>query len=402
MSVASGFVGSRLLEARRARRIMASDLADMANVSVQSISKYENEHQTPRHEVVERFASVLGMPWEYFFRQKAESDPKPVFWRSKLSAQTSSLDRALVRLDWLKETVDYLGEFFDFPELNLPYVTVPNSIYDLRFEDIEEIAKIVRDFWGVNRGPLPDVIDYIESTGILVSRIHVDAEKVDAFSQWSDRHSIPFIMLSRDKASAVRQRFDALHELGHIILHKNITQKELNHRETYKLLEEQAHFFAGCMLMPERDFVHELYAPTLDAMLSMKERWGTSVAAMIMRCKNLDLLNDDGAKRLWINYSRRGWRKGEPFDGKMDKEQPFLIRRSFELLISEGVQSVPDIRNSLPFPVEDLEEMTDVDKGTFGGSKGSRAEPKFKSTPSEGKKTWLTLRDLRRGENIFG
>ena len=60
-----------------------------------------------------------------------------------------------------------------------------------------------------------------------------------------------------------------------------------------------------------------------------------SVGAMIMRCAALDLIDDCAAKRMWINYTRRGWRKGEPFDGKMEKETPHLIQRSFEMLIEE-------------------------------------------------------------------
>ena len=85
-----------------------------------------------------------------------------------------------------------------------------------------------------------------------------------------------------------------------------------------------------------------------------------------MRCKSLDLLDDFSAKRMWMNYSRRGWRKGEPYDGKMEKESPHLIRRSFEMLLEEGVQSVTDIRNALPLPPEDLEELADLDPGTLG------------------------------------
>jgi hypothetical protein len=30
---------------------------------------------------------------------------------------------------------------------------------------------------------------------------------------------------------------------------------------------------------------------------------------MIMRSKQLDLIDDDDARRLWINYNRRGWRQ---------------------------------------------------------------------------------------------
>ena len=61
-------------------------------------------------------------------------------------------------------------------------------------------------------------------------------------------------MLSRDKASAVRQRYDALHELGHVLLHNDVTQDHLNNKAIYKQLEKQADIFASLMLLPERDF----------------------------------------------------------------------------------------------------------------------------------------------------
>lgn len=381
MSIAAGFIGARLSQARRARSITAADLGDMINVSSQSISKYENGHQTPRREVVDRFVSVLRFPTQFFFRPIDETDQKPVFFRSKLTAQPIALDRAKVRLEWAKDVVDYLGEFFDFPELNIPCTGLNQTDpLDITLDDIEELASSVRSIWGIASGPMTNCLEHIEESGILVSRIHVRAEKVDAFSQWSDKLGIPFMLLSRDKASAVRQRFDALHELCHILIHRDVTAAQLNNRVTYKLLEKQADTFASCMLLPETDFLDELYSPTLDGMLSMKERWGVSVAAMIMRCKSLDLLDDASAKRMWMNYTRRGWRKGEPFDGKTEKETPYLIKRSFEMLIDAGVKTQDDIASDLPYPLDDLEEIAGLEPGSLGASTRVRAEPKLKSS----------------------
>ncbi|WP_031549434.1 helix-turn-helix domain-containing protein [Parvularcula oceani] len=377
MSLAVGFIADRLTEARRARGVTAADLAGMIDVSPTSISKYENGHQTPRRDVVDRMAATLRLPSDYFYRATLSSDQRPVFWRSKLSAQTGDLERAKVRLEWLKEMIDYLSSFFDYPALSLP-IGEDRDALTIREDEIETLANTVRSFWSVQPGPLPDCVEKVEESGVLVSRIHVHAEKVDAFSQWSDRYDVPFIVLSRDKASAVRQRFDLLHELGHVLMHKNVTQKQMNNKATYKLIEGQADKFASYMLMPEQAFISELYAPTLDAMLSLKERWGVSVGAMIMRCKSLDLLDDASAKRLWMNYTRRGWRKGEPYDSSMAKEEPLLIRRGFEMLLSEGIQSVADIRKALPFPADDLEELADLESGTLGSSAGTRAEPVLK------------------------
>lgn len=99
---------------------------------------------------------------------------------------------------------------------------------------------------------------------------------------------------------------------------------------------------------------------------------------MIMRSKQLDLIDDDDARRLWINYNRRGWRTGEPLDGKLEAEEPQLIRRSFEMLMEEGVQSASQILKALPLPVADIEELADLEPGTLSGISERRATPVLK------------------------
>lgn len=377
MTTTPGFVGQRLTEARQARGISATDLADLVGVSLASISKYENGHQTPRLEVLHTLASTLKIPRAYFSRPIADDEARAVFWRGKLSAPPGARERAAVRLKWAKEVVDYLASFFDLPELNVPEIPVTDvEMVDMDF--LEEAASAIRAHWGIRPGPMPDVIEKLETNGILVTRIHVGAEKLDAFSQWSDKFGLPFVVLGRDKASAVRQRYDALHELAHICLHKNVPPKRLNDRASYNALEKQADRLASCLLLPAKEFAEELYAPSLDAFLALKERWGASVGAMIMRCNALDIIDDESARRMWINYNRRAWRGREPLDDKLEKERPHLIRRSFELLISEKVQSPSEILTALPFPASDLEEIADLEPGTLTGQTERRAEPVLK------------------------
>jgi Zn-dependent peptidase ImmA (M78 family)/transcriptional regulator with XRE-family HTH domain len=373
----SGFVGHRLVEARLARGMSATDLAGLVGVSAVSISKYENGHQMPKLEVFHRLAGALAMPRPYFLRPVSFVDEKPVFWRGRLSVPAVKRDRAAIRLEWMKEIVDYVAQYFDFPELDLPSCSNVEPD-DITTDDLRAIASEIRSHWGVRSGPMPDVLEKLEASGVLVSRITIGAEKLDAFSQWSDRFGIPFVVLSRDKASAVRQRFDALHELSHIILHKNISLKRLNDKAFYTRVERQADQLAGFLLLPEREFADELFAPSLDGFVTLKERWGASVGAMIMRCRAMDILSEDAARSMWINYNRRGWRDGEPLDSTLEKEAPYMLRRSFEKLLEAKVQTAADILSALPIPAAEIEEIADLDAGTLSGAAEPRPEPVFK------------------------
>jgi Zn-dependent peptidase ImmA (M78 family)/transcriptional regulator with XRE-family HTH domain len=374
-----GFQGERLAEARLARGMSAVDLAQFVNVTPQSISNYEKDKNTPRSDVVDALAARLNVPRSYFLRPPVSADDAPIFWRCRETSSSLARARAEIRLRWVKDIVDHLTTFLDFPAIDLPNMDVPDDFREMDSEFLEAAAKSVREQWRVGVGPMPDLLLEIENHGIIVSRIHMGAEKQDAFSQVSRRSGIPFMVLSRDKASAVRQRFDAAHELLHILAHRAVPDKRLNTKADNKIIEAQAHYFAGALLLPAEQFSQELWAPTLDAMLALKDRWKVSVGVMIKRCEHLGLIDAAGAQRLWINYTRRGWRTQEPLDGKIEKERPRLLRRSMEMLLSEGVQSISQILGAVCLTAHDVEELCDLDPGLLSAEAAdAKAMPRLK------------------------
>jgi hypothetical protein len=132
--------------------------------------------------------------------------------------------------------------------------------------------------------------------------------------------------------------------------------------------------------MPSEQFLDELYAPTLDAMAALKDRWKVSVGAMIKRCEHLGVIDREAAQRMWINYTRRGWRKSEPLDGKSEKERPRVLRRSIELLLSEKVQSISQILGATGLNPRDIEELCDLDPGLLSDeATDAKATPRLKS-----------------------
>lgn len=372
-----GFIGTRLTEARQARGLNGTELADLLGVSPQSVSQYEHGRQSPSPDMLTLMSDKLNVPLSYFTREITHIETNPIFWRGRTTATRAARDRAEIRLIWIREIIDYLTGFFDFPNLDLPkLMDAPKDFRAIDTEYLESVAASVRAHWRIGEGPMPDLLLEMENNGIIVSRIHVGAEKLDAFSQWSTIYHIPFVVLSRDKASAGRQRFDAAHELAHLVLHRNVDPKRLNSAADYKIMEDQAHYFASALLLPADEFANDLWTPTLDGMLALKERWKVSVGAMIKRCKALYIVDDESEKRLWINYNRRGWRKAEPYDGKIEKERPRLLPRSITQLLAEGEQSVSQILSALPLAPKDIEELCDLEPGTLtGDTADTRAMP---------------------------
>lgn len=131
-------------------------------------------------------------------------------------------------------------------------------------------------------------------------------------------------------------------------------------------------------MMPPEGFANELWSPTLDGMLNIKERWGCSVAAMIKACEYIGLVDDDQARRLWINYTRRGWRTGEPLDVRVPQEAPCLLRKSFEMLVGEGGQPRQQILLQLRLNANDIEELAALPNGFFAAGAQELATPRLK------------------------
>ena len=318
---------------------------------------------------MDMIADRLQFPRTRFLRDLPSQDGAPLFWRSRMTAAKVARERAEIRLFWIKEILTYLSAFFDFPALSLPQLDVPTDFRAIDTEFLENAAMSLREHWNIGTGPMPDLLLEMENNGIVVSRIHVGAEKLDAFSQWPVDSNIPFVVLGRDNASAVRQRFDAAHEILHLLLHRSVNNKRLNSATDFKILEDQAHYFASALLLPERQFVDELYGCSLDSFLALKERWRVSVGAMIMRAKALGLIDAFETQRLWINYTRRGWRRVEALDDKLDKERPRLLRRSVESLLSEKIQSASQIVSAVELYPYDIEELCDLEEGVLSGKR---------------------------------
>ena len=200
-----GFVGARLSEARQARGLTAVSLAEIVGVTPQSISQYERNKQSPSPETMDAIAERLNFPRERFLLEMTVQDDTPIFWRSNVTAVKFARERAETRLVWIKEILDYQSKYFDFPALNLPETDAPDDFRKISSQFLDDLALTVRDHWDIGTGPMPDLLLEMENNGIVVSRINVGAEKLDAFSQWPRDSNIPFVVLGRDKASAVRQ-----------------------------------------------------------------------------------------------------------------------------------------------------------------------------------------------------
>ena len=191
------FNKDRLVQAKNARGLTSVGLSGIVNISQSSISLYEKGKQKPKQEVVEALARALNVPVGFFFKEISINKPNNLFYRSMAAATKSSRMVSEAKYEWTLEAVDYLLNYFDFPEINLPDFEVPSDFKKLNSEIIETLATQLREYWTLGEGPIANMVMTLESNGILVWRTKFEAERQDAFSEYRIPH--PFVVLSSDK-----------------------------------------------------------------------------------------------------------------------------------------------------------------------------------------------------------
>jgi Zn-dependent peptidase ImmA (M78 family)/DNA-binding XRE family transcriptional regulator len=363
------FRGSRLKEARLSRGLFKNALADMVGITGTAITRYEDGIDRPQHDRLLALASSLNFPIDFFLRPEWPEKLDRVFWRSRAAETQHAREMTEQRMLWLCEIFSFLERGVNFPAMAVPDLRLPNDFRMLTPEIIERAAEQLRERWKLRDHPIPDVILALENAGIPVVTLDIPSEKQDGFCFYSEQLFRLFVGINTCNISGARLRYDAAHELGHAVLHRNVTLHQFRDQASHKIIEQQAFRFAGAFLFPRSAFRAQVGAPTLDYFCSLKKRWGMSIASMVYRAHDLGLINDEDKVALYRNMTRRGWRGPlqEPFDSRqeMPLERPRMLRRGVETILAEGIFGRATLQSAIALPEREIEQIVGVDSGYF-------------------------------------
>ena len=373
------FNGKRLTEARELRSMTKVSLSSISGISRLSITQYEKGEQNPRHDVVEKLANYLNVPYEFFFTESSDISTKSVFFRSFSAATKSERTRSETKLKWLKEIYLWLADYIEIPNFEIPDFGInENNYLTLTNERIESIVEELRVFWGLEHDPILNLTNFLEHKGVIISLGEAETNNIDAFSEWDFANGFnPIIFVGSDKKSAVRCRFALAHELGHMILHHKIPKERMN-QKNHRTRERQANYFASAFLLPAETFLQSFSRPTLEQFVLNKKKLKVSVAAMIKRANALRVIEESEQTSLFKLLSKRGWRLREPFDDEILFEESMYLKRCIELLLEEKLITLNDLVE-LTFPIEELETLLNLEKNFISNKLEEKsAKPKLR------------------------
>lgn len=347
------FNGIRLEEARLARGLTQTSLAQMIGKDSSTVSAWETGRQNPDWESVSRLCGALSVRATLF--DHSGEAPGDHFFRSNASITVGLQKKSKSRLRWAELYEEFLSEWVEFARVDFPVLDI-GSLAQIDDRAIENAAAACREHWGLGLGPIPDVVAVLENAGAIVVREELGGAKMDGVSAWSSDCRRPFVLLSADKAAAVRSRFDAAHELGHLVMHRGVQPLGLNRAE-YAEMEAQAHKFASAFLLPAETFARDIHSLDLDHFVSLKRKWRVSVAGMIMRAAALGELEQEYKERLFKYLSARGWRKAEPLDDELKPETPVALAEATKICIESKVVRREEILDGVGLEAADLESL---------------------------------------------
>jgi Zn-dependent peptidase ImmA (M78 family)/DNA-binding XRE family transcriptional regulator len=315
------FTPARLAVARKRRGLTLTRLAEMVGVTPQTLSNVERGRYAPSDATLEALSAALDFPISFF----SKSDPPEVLaeqvsFRARTKTSARTRDAALSAAAIAVELHTWIDSRFELPKTEVP--TLDGTLSP------EMAAEHVRARWGLNRlAGIANMVHLLEAHGVAVYSLPPEYVDVDAFSFWLDGK--PFIFLNTLK-SAERGRFDAAHELGHLVLHAQSLGGQKARAD-----EREADVFASSFLMPAES-VHRIvnYSPTVDEIVRFKHRWRVSAMALAYRLHELGIISDWGYRRAVIDLGEMGFRSDEP--GGINRETSHILRKVLNSLRSRG------------------------------------------------------------------
>lgn len=220
-----------------------------------------------------------------------------------------------------------------------------------RYADPAAIFQSAADFyvryrpkrWGLGVAPVTNMVHLLEAHGVRVFSLAPEHASVDAYSFW--RGDVPYVLLNTMK-SGERGRFDAAHELGHLVLHGH-TRTHLGPQA-----EAEANDFASALLMPASSVLARVPAgANVTQILQAKRVWKVAAMALTYRLHDLGMLRSWQYRETCIELSQRGYRKGEP--NGISRESSQVLRKVLTTLRHKGI-TIRHIADDLRLTTDEL------------------------------------------------
>ena len=336
------FNGYMLRLARRIRKVSQDELISRlsGDLTQGTLSKIERGRIQPAEEIAEKLALALNVRPSFFYDPAYILQPPVSYHRKRKKLLSSDFSSIHGISEMLRIS---LAKCLDSIELESTGPGMPSFDLDQFNGDPREAAISVRSRLKLPRGRIANLSKVIEDSGIIVVAFNFGTPLIDGFCQHANAQ-LPSIIFINSQMPADRMRFSLAHECAHLVCH-DIPNPEQ---------EMQANQFASEFLMPSDDIFDELRDFSLNKAMELKLYWGVSMQTLIFKAWQLGRIDDKRKTHLFIEMSRRGWRKNEPVEARGFFEKPSVFEAIIDAHISELGYSKEELSELFGIQLDDL------------------------------------------------
>lgn len=275
-------------------------------VSRQALHKYEQGAMRPDSKMLVNLSNALNVPSDYFYRETQVGLNNIAFRKLKRLLKS---DQNIA----VEKTRDFLERYVELENIlgsGMPFVNPLEPKEISTPEEAEAQADRMREVFVLGKDPFSNVIELLESKGIRVLEILLH-DDFSGMSTWVN-DDIPVIVVNKTldvPEQLHRKRFTVLHELGHLLLNfpEGIEEKQE---------ERLCNIFAGALLLPSDSLREKIGSSRLhlleNELVLIKEEFGISVRAVLIRAKQAGILSDYAYQAHQIELTQRYGKKKEP------------------------------------------------------------------------------------------
>ncbi|WP_449463555.1 spr1629 family repressor/antitoxin [Streptococcus suis] len=331
------FNGDILKQLRLLYGMTRKELATKLDITEQAVWQFEKNETSPKTSVRLKMTRLFGVRSDYFSQMVSTSnfDMTSIAFRNEAENTRKATDIQEAYLNTLDSLLVYLESMVTIPNQKIVDLVEFISLKEQDNASLEEIALFARDFLGISNDN-SDLLYQLEKSGIYIFERNMTNNE-DAYSIWSNTNR-PFIILGIRK-TAVRRNFDLAHELGHLLLHRNIDFSALS-REEFLEKESEANNFASYFLLPEEEFYKDMInlvgkrVSNPDNYIELKRKYSVSIQALEYRAFKLGLITPSQHGYFYRLINKKGYKTFEILDDEIIVRRPSKVRSMLHTILS--------------------------------------------------------------------
>ncbi len=301
-----------LILAREFHGLTIQELSERLGVSSGYVSQLENGLKEPTDNIMQLIVAVLKFPYQHYFEQGRRESTPTSFYRRRVVISPVILRQCTAKMTEIKRNIEKLLSQVD-SEVRLPFIDPEECVGGAK-----AVAKQMRLHFRMPPGPIRDLTKTLEEAGVIIIPFDFGTRKIDACSEWVLGHPVIFV---NKYIPASRLRHTLSHELGHLVMHKFITDE----------CEQQADQFSAEFNLPEDEIKRELIPMNLDRLARLKLKWKSSMQAILYRATALGVISPRTARYHWMLMRRYRYHESEPHEDMMPVEKPTALRELLEV-----------------------------------------------------------------------